>query len=801
MRIRAPLAAALAVLLIAASATGLPVLAASVAPATAVTPTDAVAVAPKVVIVVGATHEATASYRTYADLAYAEAIRYTPNVVKVYSPNATWANVKAAAQGASILLYLGHGSGYPKTTAAAFDPNNHDGFGLNKASDPSDYVAKYYGESYVGGEIRLAKNAVVILSHLCYASGNSESGDPEPTYPVARARLDNFASGFLRAGARAVIADTWNSAVVSYIRSIFTTDQSIGDVWKNAPSNHGHQTFFSPMRNPAYEAGMDPNTTTSGFYRSIVGNFDMRTTDVLAGAGAHTTAGDPGSLLAPGAATVGSAAAPLYTDASLTDPTGVVLPAAAKVRIEDMAPGPGAGLNANVAPSVSVQTLGGETTGWASGSGLIPRDSAGPALWSIDGPTAISPNFDGVHDRLELVARFSESATWTATVADIDGNVLRAQAGSGHQAFIEWDALPGGTPAAAGEYAWHVHAADAWGNPALDESGDFTVVDEPTAATGVLSFAPARTVTTSSTITYTLAFAGPVTGLSWSDLLRQGTATGCVVGAPSGGPTTYTITVSGCSTGYVNLSLAPKSVADALAVAGPAGTILAPRVVIDRTAPTVSSPRVALRDKAQLDGVSTTQPLPMYLAWAGSDSGAGISNYDVKRSVDGGAYERIATYLSRTSLAGTMTPGHSYTFKVRARDKAGNVGSWVGPSTWSTSLLQQENAAVTYTDTWTWQRDTAASGASVRFATDAGAGATVQFKGRSVGWVTSLRPDGGLAEVYVDGLLAATVDTTSPTATPRVLAFTMSWSSYASHTVRIVVRSGRVDLDAFALLG
>jgi hypothetical protein len=53
---------------------------------------------PKVVIVVGATHGTTDRYRSYADVAYAEAIKHTPNVVKVYSPNATWSAVKAAAK-------------------------------------------------------------------------------------------------------------------------------------------------------------------------------------------------------------------------------------------------------------------------------------------------------------------------------------------------------------------------------------------------------------------------------------------------------------------------------------------------------------------------------------------------------------------------------------------------------------------------------------------------------------------------------------------------------------------------------
>ena len=71
---------------------GLAVIAPAIAPAAmAAAPAN-----PKVAIIVGATHSATATYRSYADQVYAEAIKYTPNVVKVYSPKATWAAVKAA---------------------------------------------------------------------------------------------------------------------------------------------------------------------------------------------------------------------------------------------------------------------------------------------------------------------------------------------------------------------------------------------------------------------------------------------------------------------------------------------------------------------------------------------------------------------------------------------------------------------------------------------------------------------------------------------------------------------------------
>ncbi len=33
--------------------------------------------------------------------------------VRVFSPNATWANVLAAVNGANIIVYIGHGSGFP----------------------------------------------------------------------------------------------------------------------------------------------------------------------------------------------------------------------------------------------------------------------------------------------------------------------------------------------------------------------------------------------------------------------------------------------------------------------------------------------------------------------------------------------------------------------------------------------------------------------------------------------------------------------------------------------------------------
>ena len=182
----------------------------------------AAASGPKIVLIVGATHAATDSYRADMDAVYATAIQYSSNVVKVYSPNATWAAAKAALQGANIVVYMGHGNGFPSPYTTTLMPDRQDGLGLNAVAGQSDSNTTYYGESDLQGSVRLAPNAVVILAHLCYASGNSEPGMPAPTLAVAEERIDNFAAGFLAAGARAVIADA-HADTSWYLDQLFTT--------------------------------------------------------------------------------------------------------------------------------------------------------------------------------------------------------------------------------------------------------------------------------------------------------------------------------------------------------------------------------------------------------------------------------------------------------------------------------------------------------------------------------------------------------------------------------------------------
>jgi hypothetical protein len=238
--------------------------------------------APKVALIVGPAGGATDNYRRLADEAAAAAAKFTPNVVKVYSPDATWPAVKRALDGASIVVYLGHGNGWPSRYRDQLTPSTQNGMGLNPNAGAGD-THQYFGEDRIGKEIKLAKNAIVIFSHLCYASGNTEPGLPEGTLEQGQQRVDNYAAGFIRAGAAAVIAEA-HMGPKYYVQSILAGNGSIDKIWRSAPTYHGNLLRFDSLRSKGYVAQMDPDNATSGFYRSIVLQEGLASANVLSGA-------------------------------------------------------------------------------------------------------------------------------------------------------------------------------------------------------------------------------------------------------------------------------------------------------------------------------------------------------------------------------------------------------------------------------------------------------------------------------------------------------------------------------------
>jgi hypothetical protein len=271
----------------------------------------------KVVVIVGPSGGATDRYRAEARKAAALARRYTSDVTEIYSPNATWPAVKAALQGASLVIYMGHGNGWPSPYRDSLYPASQNGFGLNPSSGGNDSTHQYFGEAKIAKSIRLAPDAVVLLNHLCYASGNSEPGLAEGTLDTAKQRVDNFAAGFIKSGASAVVAEAYASPNYM-VRSVLGGRGSIEAAWRSAPSSNDHVFGFESVRSPGYVAEMDPELRASRFTRSIVLKEGLASRDVLRNGRGSQHRGDPvdPALLVPSLTARGVAlAAPAITGA------------------------------------------------------------------------------------------------------------------------------------------------------------------------------------------------------------------------------------------------------------------------------------------------------------------------------------------------------------------------------------------------------------------------------------------------------------------------------------------------------
>jgi uncharacterized protein YgiM (DUF1202 family) len=89
----------------------------------------------------------------------------------------------------------------------------------------------------------------------------------QPSWTVARQRVDNYAAGFIAAGAGAVIADAYVD--VSYeVRAILRGTNMLA-AWRANPAFKGHERSFASVRRPGFTNYLDPDGTSSNFYRAI----------------------------------------------------------------------------------------------------------------------------------------------------------------------------------------------------------------------------------------------------------------------------------------------------------------------------------------------------------------------------------------------------------------------------------------------------------------------------------------------------------------------------------------------------
>jgi hypothetical protein len=231
---------------------------------------------PVAVIVVGPAAGRTAEYVLEAKQIAQQARAYGATVREVYSPSATWTKVKEAARGANLFVYLGRGRGSPGPYGA-FDSRRMDGLGLNRSAGGGHSNVVHYGESYVRRELDLAAGAIVILKRVPYAAGSSEPGRANPSLRTAVQRADNYAAGFLAAGASAVFAS--DRAVGTIMRDLFRSDLSLRAVFWNSPSTSTqYDSAFRSRRTPG-GLGLLAPYSRSRYFQSVVGNLGSTALD------------------------------------------------------------------------------------------------------------------------------------------------------------------------------------------------------------------------------------------------------------------------------------------------------------------------------------------------------------------------------------------------------------------------------------------------------------------------------------------------------------------------------------------
>lgn len=648
-----------------------------------VVPANLLAASPtKVVVILGPVGTMTASYMSDADAIAAEALRYTSNVVKVYTPNATWTAVKTALQGANVVVYLGHGNGYPSPYRTTPWPLTQNGLGLNPVAGAGDTTVQYYGESYLASEVRLAPNALVLLHHLCYASGNSEPGRGEPTLAVAQQRVDNFGAGFFAAGARVVIADAHYGSSY-YMTALFTTDQTLDAAWRGAPGARGNYLTFQSSRTPGALGEMDPDTATSGYYRSFVGDPSLTTSAVtggsavVAGATLAIPSSSPASFVVPGSAVVGPAGGGLFADPALTPDTstgapGAVLAGGTPVRLAATA-----GTVPDGSTVFFVATTDGTRSGFMSSAALVPPVSAGPLILALsDGGGVFSPNGDGRQDAFQVVGTLSGDAAWNVRFTDPTGAILAQAAGSGRTFGATWDGLASGLRVPDGAYRYTVTATDPLGGPSATRTGAVRIdttapLLSPAAAT---SLAPATFSPNgdgiadglSTTLVSTEAGFADVTVAStfgqrlrmFSAPIRAGGATVTWDGRSDAGPVV--------PDGVYGLTIAPR---DAAGNVGPALTrqvSVYTTVSAVRTSPSVFFPQDANASAPANANLSLVLAAQATLTWTISDAaGRTVFTQYANAQLAPGVY--AFTWGGR-DLGGSFVAPGTYYSNVRATD-------------------------------------------------------------------------------------------------------------------------------------
>jgi hypothetical protein len=187
-------------------------------------------------------------------------------------------------------------------------------------------------------------------------------------------------------------------------------------------------------------------------------------------------------------------------------------------------------------------------------------------------------------------------------------------------------------------------------------------------------------------------------------------------------------------------------------------------------------------------------------AWSACDAD-GLTSYKLQRQVNGGSWTTVSLSTAlTTSINQSLTKGTTYRYKVFATDKTGQVSSYAWGPAFQAIVSDETSTLISYAGTWASGALSGAYGGSVRYTSTAGRSATYTINGSGAAWIAYKSSTRGSAQVWVDGVLRGTINLNSSTTTARAQVYAINWGANGAHTLKVVVVSGRVDIDAFVRL-
>src|SRR5262249_10798264 len=149
-----------------------------------------------------------------------------------------------------------------------------------------------------------------------------------------------------------------------------------------------------------------------------------------------------------------------------------------------------------------------------------------------------------------------------------------------------------------------------------------------------------------------------------------------------------------------------------------------------------------------------------------------------------------AFYAAREALANRI-------LTLKGSPQAQTVTNPLPPVT-TVARIEESAAALTYKGTWANNAGAFNSGGSAKLSEDSNSSVTLAFTGTDVKWIGYQDERSGIADVYIDGVMASEIDTYVSPAKAQSVLYSVSNLANGAHTLTITATGRKNALSSGA---